>query len=50
MILDVGVRFSTTDRRTGWEEILIQKIDTDVGKLVSMIKDGDLRLPEMQRR
>jgi hypothetical protein len=28
----------------------MQKIDTDVGTLVSMIKDGDLRLPEMQRR
>ncbi len=27
----------------------MQKIDTDVGKLVSMITDGDLRLPEMQR-
>jgi hypothetical protein len=26
------------------------KIDTTVGKLVDMIKDGDLRLPEMQRR
>jgi hypothetical protein len=26
------------------------KIDTSVGKLVDMIKDGDLRLPEMQRR
>jgi hypothetical protein len=26
------------------------KIDTTVGKLVEMIKDGDLRLPEMQRR
>src|SRR2546421_5129914 len=26
------------------------KIDTDVGKLVAMIKDGELRLPEMQRR
>jgi uncharacterized protein with ParB-like and HNH nuclease domain len=26
------------------------KIDTTVGKLVGMIKDGDLRLPEMQRR
>ena len=26
------------------------KIDTSVGKLVEMIKDGDLRLPEMQRR
>jgi len=27
----------------------MQKIDTDVGKLVSMIKDGELCLPEMQR-
>lgn len=26
------------------------KIDTSVGKLVDLIKDGDLRLPEMQRR
>src|SRR4029450_9636363 len=26
------------------------KIDTTVGKLVDMIKDGDLRLPELQRR
>lgn len=26
------------------------KIDTTVGKLVEMIRDGDLRLPEMQRR
>jgi hypothetical protein len=26
------------------------KIDTTVGKLVDMINDGDLRLPEMQRR
>jgi hypothetical protein len=26
------------------------KIDTTVGKLVDMISDGDLRLPEMQRR
>jgi hypothetical protein len=26
------------------------KIDTTVGKLVDMIRDGDLRLPEMQRR
>jgi hypothetical protein len=26
------------------------KIDTTVGKLVDMITDGDLRLPEMQRR
>jgi hypothetical protein len=26
------------------------KIDTTVAKLVEMIKDGDLRLPEMQRR
>jgi hypothetical protein len=26
------------------------KIDTTVGKLVDMIADGDLRLPEMQRR
>src|SRR5437016_11713298 len=26
------------------------KIDTTVAKLVDMIKDGDLRLPEMQRR
>src|SRR5436305_13922207 len=26
------------------------KIDTTVGKLVDMIKDGDLRPPEMQRR
>jgi len=26
------------------------KIDTSVGKLVTMIKDGELRLPEMQRR
>ncbi len=28
----------------------MQKIDTDVGKLVSMIEGGELRLPEMQRR
>jgi hypothetical protein len=28
----------------------MQKIDTDVGKLVSMIEDGELQLPEMQRR
>ena len=28
----------------------MQKIDTDVGKLVSMIADGELQLPEMQRR
>jgi len=28
----------------------MEKIDTDVGKLVSMIEDGELRLPEMQRR
>lgn len=28
----------------------MQKIDTDVGKLVSMIEDGQLQLPEMQRR
>src|SRR5258706_8715672 len=28
----------------------MQKIDTDVGKLVSMIEAGELRLPEMQRR
>src|SRR5882762_4302061 len=28
----------------------MQKIDTDVGNLVSMIRDGELRLPEMQRR
>src|SRR5687767_5079720 len=28
----------------------MQKIDTDVGKLVSMIQAGELRLPEMQRR
>ena len=26
------------------------KIDTTVGSLVAMIKDGELRLPEMQRR
>src|SRR2546427_10237783 len=26
------------------------KIDTNVGHLVSMIKSGDLRLPELQRR
>ena len=26
------------------------KIDTTVGKLVSMITGGELRLPEMQRR
>ena len=26
------------------------KIDTTVKKLVEMIKDGELRLPEMQRR
>lgn len=28
----------------------MSKIDTTVGKLVSMIADGELRLPEMQRR
>jgi hypothetical protein len=28
----------------------MEKIDTDVGKLVSMIEDGELQLPEMQRR
>src|SRR5436309_11539654 len=28
----------------------MSKIDTTVGKLVTMIKDGELRLPEMQRR
>jgi hypothetical protein len=28
----------------------MQKIDTDVGKLVRMIEDGELQLPEMQRR
>jgi Protein of unknown function DUF262 len=28
----------------------MQKIDTDVGMLVSMIQAGELRLPEMQRR
>src|SRR5213079_3425285 len=28
----------------------MQKIDTDVGKLVEMISGGELRLPEMQRR
>lgn len=28
----------------------MQKIDTDVGKLATMIEDGDLQLPEMQRR
>jgi uncharacterized protein DUF262 len=28
----------------------MQKIDTDVGKLVNMIETGELRLPEMQRR
>jgi hypothetical protein len=28
----------------------MSKIDTSVAKLVEMIKDGDLRLPEMQRR
>lgn len=28
----------------------MEKIDTDVGKLVSMIKEGELQLPEMQRR
>jgi hypothetical protein len=27
----------------------MEKIDTDVGKLVNMIQDGELRLPEMQR-
>src|SRR6266446_2252887 len=26
------------------------KIDTTVGNLVAMIRDGELRLPEMQRR
>lgn len=26
------------------------KIDTTVGSLVAMIRDGELRLPEMQRR
>jgi hypothetical protein len=28
----------------------MEKIDTDVGKLVSMIEDGELQVPEMQRR
>jgi hypothetical protein len=28
----------------------MEKIDTDVAKLVSMIEDGELQLPEMQRR
>jgi len=28
----------------------VEKIDTDVGRLVSMIEDGELQLPEMQRR
>jgi uncharacterized protein with ParB-like and HNH nuclease domain len=28
----------------------MEKIDTDVAKLVTMIEDGDLQLPEMQRR
>jgi len=30
--------------------IKMEKIDTDVAKLVSMIEDGELQLPEMQRR
>src|SRR5258705_12576557 len=28
----------------------MEKIDTDVAKLVSMIEGGELQLPEMQRR
>src|SRR5437016_659461 len=28
----------------------MSKVDTDVGKLVRMIKDNELRLPQMQRR
>src|ERR1035438_5529740 len=28
----------------------MEKIDTDVAKLVSMIEEGELQLPEMQRR
>jgi len=28
----------------------MEKIDTNVGKLVTMIEDGELQLPEMQRR
>lgn len=28
----------------------MQKTDTTVGRLVQMIRDGDLQLPEMQRR